>query len=593
LLYEMLAGRRPFRGDSAADVMAAILHHEPSRLQDLEVAVSPQLERVTERCLEKSQESRFQSAHDLAIALEAVSGAESASPAALSGMLARRLRRVARRPWAAALALLVIGVVSGWGVWRPRMGATTGIGSPIGSLAVLPLVNLSGDAEQDYFADGITEALIANLGKIRAVKVISRTSVMQYKATKKSLPDIAQELKVDAVVEGSVLRSGDRVRVTAQLIRAATDEHLWAETYDRSLKDILALQREIARTIAGEVRIKVTPQEEARLTTVRSVDPEAYSLYLKGRYHLNIWTRDNTEKAVAVFEQATRRDSTFALGYAGLAEAQAFMVLSTYVRPQEGYPKARVSVQRALALDADLPEALAVLGGIRFEYDWDFSGGEETLRRAVELGPNSLPAHFRYSLCLSFLGRFDEAIAEARRMLELDPVTPTTNYFLGWTYSNAGRFDEAITQLEKIQDLDAMDSSLDAQLAVNYAATGRYADAFAACDRFKARRALGYDPSGDSIVAWSYAVSGKQSEAIKILEGLKRLPREQYVDPYVIAQIYGGLRDKDRAFEWLERAYAEHSIWLVALKMEIMFGPEMRSDPRYDQLMRRVGFPAS
>jgi eukaryotic-like serine/threonine-protein kinase len=591
VLYEMLAGRLPFRGDSAADVMAAVLHQEPPKLLDLEGAVSPQLERVTERCLQKSPERRFQSARDLATTLEAVSDAESGGP---SRPLARGLRRVARRPWAAVLVLLIIGVVAGWGVWRSRTGATAaGVGSPIGSLAVLPLVNLSGDAEQDYFADGITEALIANLAKIRAIKVISRTSVMQYKATKKPLPDIARELKVDAVVEGSVLRSGNRVRVTAQLIRAATDEHLWAETYDRNLTDILVLQGDIARTIAGEVRIKVTPQEEARLRAARSVDPEAYSLYFKGRYHLNIWTRDNTEKAVAAFEQATRRDPTFALGYAGLAEAQAFMVLSSYVRPQEGYPKARVSAERALALDPDLPEALAVLGGVRFEYDWDFSGGEETLRRAVELGPNSLPAHFRYSLCLTLLGRFDEAIAEARRMLELDPVTPTTNYFLGWTYSYARRFDEAITQLEKTRDLDAEDSPVDAQLALSYAAAGRYAEALAACDRFMTRRAPASDASEDSIVAWSYAVSGRRIEAIKILEELKRLRRERYVDPYLMAQIYDGLGDKERALEWLEKAYPEHPISLLWLKVEIMFGPEIRSDPRYDQLMHRVGFPAS
>jgi TolB-like protein/cytochrome c-type biogenesis protein CcmH/NrfG len=590
VLYEMLAGRLPFRGDSAADVMAAVLHQEPPKLLDLEGAVSPQLERVTERCLQKSPERRFQSARDLATTLEAVSDAESGGP---SRPLARGLRRVARRPWAAVLVLLIIGVVAGWGVWRSRTGATAaGVGSPIGSLAVLPLVNLSGDAEQDYFADGITEALIANLAKIRAIKVISRTSVMQYKATKKPLPDIARELKVDAVVEGSVLRSGNRVRVTAQLIRAATDEHLWAETYDRNLTDILVLQGDIARTIAGEVRIKVTPQEEARLRAARSVDPETYALYLKGRHHLNTtWTQESLAKASAHFEQATQRDAAFAPAYAGLAEAHAYTA-GVYVRPQEGYPRAKAWAEKALAIDPDIPEARAMLGLVRLNYDWHFAEAEKELQRAVDVGPGSARARFWYSFYLVLAGRSDEAVAEARRMLELDPATPTTNFLFGWILLNARRFDEAIAQLQKTRDLDPNDPLADSLLAWGYALTGRYAEALAACDRYKARVAVAEDRLGGHGYAWVSALSGRRAEAIRVLESLKRLAKDQYVAPAYIAAIYSGLGDKERAFEWLERGYSERSPGMAELKSDPMFGADMRRDPRYDQLMRRVGIPA-
>ena len=440
--------------------------------------------------------------------------------------------------------MLLLAIGAGWAFWRSRHADA---GPRIGSLAVLPLLNLSGDPRAG----------------------------------------------VDAVVEGSVLRSGDHVRVTAQLIRAATDEHLWAETYERSLTDILALQNEIARTVAGEVRIKVTPQEQARLTTSRSVDPEAYSLYLKGRYHYQTWDPEHLAKAITAFEQATQRDSNFALGYAALAEVQAFMAMDGFVRPQEAYSKARTAVGKALVLDPDLPEALAVLGAIQFTYDWDFAAGEKTLRRAVELGPSSLPAHTWYALCLTLLGRFDEAVALGRRMLELDPVARYTNYYLGWIYLNSRRFDEAIAQLEKTHDLHPNDTMTEAALGAAYAQAGRYPQALVVCGRYRTRTALGLDDAQDMAVAWSYAVSGRRDVAIEMLEAMKRRGQERYVDPYLIAQIYSGLGDNERAFEWLAKAYAERSLSMPFLKVGVFFNAEMKRDPRYGEMVRRVGLPVS
>lgn len=588
LLYEMLAGRRPFLGESAADVEAAILQQDPVRLLDLDVAVSPLLERITERCLEKRPEDRFASAHELAVALEAVSGAESAS--ALSGPTARKLRRLARRRWvSAAVLLLLLASGAGWAFWRSRR---TGAAAPIESLAVLPLLNLSGDAEQEYFADGITEALIANLAKIRAVKVISRTSVMQYKTTRKPLPEIARELNVDAVVEGSVLRSGNRVRVTAQLIRAATDEHLWAETYDRGMTDILALQGDIVRAIAGEVRIKVTSEEEARLTTARTVDPEAYSLYLKGRYQLNtsFWTKGGVDKAITGLEQAAQRDPTLALAWAGLAEAHTHTVWSSFVRPEQGYAKAKAIIEKALALDPNLPEALATLGWIRFAYDWDFTGADQALLRAVQLGPSSVPAHSWYSWVLVLQGRSDEAVAEGRRMLELDPASVLTNAWLSSIYFNARRFEESIAQAEKIRDLNP--TAADLMLCWSYAGARRYPQALAACDRAMAEVVIGQNIVAEATVAWAWGVAGRPSEAIKILETWKRLGPDAFVDSYQMAKVYAGLGDNERALESLEKAYAERSTYTIGLKVDVMFDG-FRTVPRYEQLMRRVGFRPS
>src|SRR5947208_450669 len=335
-----------------------------------------------------------------------------------------------RRLWPVPLRLGVAGIIlallfgfSRGGGWRDRL-LRRASAPQIESIAVLPLENLSHDPAQEYFADGMTEALITDLGKIGALRVISRTSVMRYRGTKKPVPEIAGELNVDAIVEGSVQRFGDRVRITANLIHARTDRHMWAESYERDLRDMLALQTDVARAIAQEIQIKLTPQQKARLASAPPTDPAAYQLYVNGRTHLETWTDSGIRVAMDYFERAIQKDPLSAIAYAGLAEAA--------VRAGETAAKARAAALSALQADDELSEAHAVIGLVRFRYDWDWEGAESEFRRAIELDPNSTVAHHYYSHNLEVMGRTEEALVESKRWIELDPFSPAAYEHLGW-----------------------------------------------------------------------------------------------------------------------------------------------------------------
>jgi TolB-like protein/DNA-binding winged helix-turn-helix (wHTH) protein/Tfp pilus assembly protein PilF len=466
------------------------------------------------------------------------------------------------------------------------------VGTPplqkIESIAVLPLENLSGDKEQEYFADGMTDELITNLGKISALRVISRTSAMHYKGTKKRLPEIAKELNVAAIVEGTVQRSGDRVRITANLLHAPTDRHLWAESYERDLRDILAMQSDLARAIAREVQAKLTPQEQTRLASVGLVDPEAYQAYVMGRYFWSKRTEDGLKKAITYFEQALKRDPGYAVAWAGLADCYNLLANFDFLPPKEGFPKAKEAATKALELDETLAEGHTSLGYVKTNYDWDWPGAERELKRALALNPNYATAHHWYSDHLMVVGRHEEAIAEIKRAQQLDPLSLIINAVAGFQFQRARRYDQAVEQLRKTLEMDPIFPVAHLWLAQTYEQTGHYGSAIA--EHQKARTALGGGSYAVAALGYAYAAAGKRNEARRILTELNERDKTAYVSPYAIGVVHLGLKQEDKALEWLERAYEDRDVRMVELKSDPRLDP-LRSNPRFQDLLRRMNFP--
>jgi TolB-like protein/Tfp pilus assembly protein PilF len=457
----------------------------------------------------------------------------------------------------------------------------------IESLAVLPLENLMGDPAQEYFVDGMTEALIADLGQIEALRVISRTSVMQYKGVKKPLPKIARELNVDAVIEGSVLRSGDRVRITAQLIQATTDRHLWAQSYQRDLHDILALQSDVAGAIANEIKIKLTPQEQARLARGRSVNPEAYRLYLQGRYYFSRRTLPAFDKSIQLFQQVLEKDPDTALAYAGLAESYGILPFYGGASAKEAFPKAKAAALKALELDDSLAEAHAALGFVLFYWDWNWSAAESELKRAIELNPGYVVGHHWYAEYLGAMGRHEQAIAQVRRAQELDPLSPLMLVIGGQVCRYARRYDEGMEQCRKAIELDSNYALAHVGLGRAYLGKEMYEEATAEFEK-----AARLDGSEHSLLwlAFASAATGRRGEALKILDRAREQSKRGEISPLRLAYFYIGLGENQRALDWLEKAYEERDPYMSFLKVEPPLDP-LRSDPRFQDLLRRMNFP--
>ena len=459
------------------------------------------------------------------------------------------------------------------------------VASPkIGSLAVLPLKNLSGDPTQEYFADGMTEAVIGKLSMIRGLRVISRTSVMQFKDKQTSIPEIAKALHVDALVEGSVIRQGERVRVTVQLIRGTTDEHFWSETYDRELSDTLALQSDVAQSIARKVEVTVTGAEQSRLVAARSVSPEVYESYLKGQYSKNR-NRAEIEQSLTYFEDAIHKDATFAPAYLGLA--RTYDLLGTVfvgANPDEVRPKEMVAVRKALELDPDLPEAHILLGGL-LQTEWHWAESEAEYKRALELTPNDAAAFLGFSEWLLSEGRADEAVNWARRARELDP-SGVTGDEIGFRLFFAHRYDESIREIRSAMQARPEDAGVHFDLGLALLAKGQAAEAITELE--KARALSGGSPGVMGVLIRAYAHAGRQAEALRLLDGLKQRQRQGYVPAGAFVNAYLGLDDREQALVWLERAYQEHSNIVLWLKVHPYFDP-LRNDPRFVNLVRRVG----
>lgn len=467
------------------------------------------------------------------------------------------------------------------------LGETKRDACQIRSLAVLPLDDHSGEPGYEYFADGMTEALITNLAKIKALRVISRTSAMRYKGARKSLPQIARELNVDAVIEGSVLRSGDRVRIAVQLIDAATDLHLWAESYERDFADILSLQNEISRQVANEVRIILTPEEDARLGRARRVNPEAHELYLKARYYWNKRTEESVRKSFAYFQRAIDLDPTYAQGYAGLADAYNILGYYNALSPSEAYPKGKAAALKALELDDSLAEPHAALGVVRRDFEWDWPGAQQEFQRANELNPGYVEAYHWRSTLLAMLGQHEEALLEKKKALAMDPLSVVIRTDLARMFYFHREYDRAIEQYRAALDMDPNFSSAHLWLAQAYEQKGLFDEAIASLES-------GRRLSGDSAYAMArlgvgHALAGHAEKARAVLNGLTlSIEKQKYVSPHDIAMIHAALNETDDAFAWMEKALEERSVWLGYLNVEPQWD-SLRSDPRFQGLLRRIG----
>jgi TolB-like protein/Tfp pilus assembly protein PilF len=577
ILYETVTGSRPFSGKTGAETLAAILRDEPADPTRSDRPMPTDLAGVIRHCLEKRPDRRFQTARDLAFALKAI----------LVGAPAPALAPVARGKKRSVWNGVVGAVVILGAVLLVVTGRMPGMGGAVHSVAVLPLTNVSGDPAQDYFVDGMTDELIANLAKVEKLRVISRTSVMQYKGTKKLLPQIARELNVDSIVEGSVLRSGERVRITVQLVRAATDQHLWAESYEKDLTDVLAAQSEAARAIVDEIKVRLTPEEGKRLAKVRPVDPEAYDAYLKGRFYWSKFKGEDYQTAIEFFQKAIDKDPTYAPAYAGLAHTYRALAWEGLIPPSEGMPRAEAAAAKARALDDTLAEVHFVLGMNRLAR-WDYSTCLDELRKALASSPHDAIIRRFYAQAFSREGRWEEAIAEGKRAQELDPLSVETNRALGSIFYFAGRYEEAIDQYRKTIELDPKDARLYDFLADVYAREGLYPEAIAAEQKYLS---LSGDEEAGEELGRDFASSGYQP-AIKelyrkTLAFLEEAAKYAYVSSVHFAVLHAKLGENDKAFPWLEKAFEERQPWLGQLHTDPQF-ERLRSDRRFADLVRRI-----
>ena len=550
VLFEMLTGKRPFGGETIHDTLAAVIERQPDWAA-LPAGTPLAVRTLLQQCLQKDPDRRLRDIGDATLQPE--------------------VWRRSHRKIAVAAALLILVGGSGW-FWRSSPSSER-----IQSIAVLPLDNLSGDPTQEYFADGLTEALIADLAKLEGLRVISRTSMMRYKSARKPLSEIARELDVEAVMEGSVIRSGDQVRITAQLIHAPSERHIWGDTYERKFADILLLQREVARSVAAQIGLQITPADRARLANARQVDPEIYELYLKARYHLWIRrTEENRDKAVALLQQVIEKDPKYAAAWATLAIAYSFTGDAA---------KQRAAALRAIELDDRSAEAYFPLADSQIR-QWDFPGAERSLKRGLELEPNSAQGHHIYSHYWMALGRIDEALAMARRAAELEPFTVVMTEHMGWCYLFARQYDRAIQEHRKLIEMEPDLALGHVRLGLSYQLNGMIREAEA--------EMLTADELQPGIaqpeLAHLYAASGRKSEALKILEEIKLRPNPP---TYNIAVVYSGFGDSEQAFAWLEKAYAARSgFGIMTVKIEPRLDP-LRSDPRFSDLLRRIGLPVA
>jgi serine/threonine-protein kinase len=586
LLHELAAREMPFDGHTRFEVAAAIMHSPPRSLPG---SVPLGLRTIIARCLEKEPARRYQRAGEVRAALEAV-GSDPWTGAAQEGAKtpkAAQRPRPARMPvWPIAglgLGLLVVAaLVMSRGAWMRDTHGTTGADSRR-SLAVLPLENLSRDPEQAYFADGMTEEISTRLAQISALRVIGQSSVSDLVTKQKSLPEIGRALGVPVLLRGSVFRAADQVKITVQLVKAATGELMWAESYERSLMDVLSLQSEVALAIAREIQVHLTPQEHTRLATSRQIDPEAYQAYLKGRALWNEYKLERFQEAERQFRHAIEIAPDYAPAWAGLADA-LYGMSSIFVPANDAIPRARAAAEKALALDGSLAEAHTSLGIIKVAYDWDWAGAEREFDRAIALGPGNSNAHMWRGKLLVMQGRFDDGIASIRQALDLDPLNSWFSASLGWHLYFARRYDEALAHLQKAMTADPGSFNFHVFLGLVLEQKGDHSGAIAALEK-----AVALSTNNDDLaeLAHVYGTAGRRQDAEREIAKLLERRKNSFVPAGNIAFAYAGLGDHDDAFRWLDLAIQDHSEFLDYLKVEPGFDP-IRSDPRFAQVLRRI-----
>ncbi len=572
--FEMASGRRPFKGNSGMELCSAILRDSPAALPSETPAG---LRLVVEKCLAKEPRQRYGSAVEVEAALQIVpsSGIVRGEPPAVQP---RRLRWSEMAVGAGLLLMIALALV-----WRIRMPAPSIQGPPrIASLAVLPLQNLSRDPDQQFFADGMTESLISSLAQVRALKVISRTSVMRYKGSPKSLPQIAHELGVDAVLEGSVQRVGQRVKITAQLIHAATDSHLWAKDYERDLTDVLDLQDEVARAVAGEIRIQVTAEESRRLNQSRRVVPAAYEAYLQGRYHRWKLDENNLKQAIAYYERAIQADPNYAAAYAGLSAAWRERGIWGAKSFREVEQPSRAAALKALELDDTLADAHAQQAALKEIYDWDWTTSESEYRKALALDPAELEALSGYATLLMTLGRFPEAIAAVGQALALDPLSSTVESSFGRICFRARKYDDAIAHLKRAIELDESNYGAYSRLGDVYEVLGRFSEAEAMLKEAASRRGR----KNSLVLARVFGRTGRREEARRLIAEAEKTGGG---DSYALPLAYAAIGDNGRALNYLEREFDQRNL-VIFIKFDPLFDG-LRAEPRFQALMERLKIP--
>ena len=591
VMYEMLTGDRPFKGETTLSLANTILNAVPRTLRQVDRHIPVAAERVVMRCLEKDPARRYPNAAALLGDLRGLAVASERSSVSTGWS------RIGSWGTGAAVVLALAGLVLGFDLGGIR---TRLLGMParhdIRSIAVLPLENLSEDPQQGYFAEGMTDALITDLAQLSALRVISRTSVMGYKNRRVPLRQIARELDVDAIVTGVVIRSGNQVRISAELIKTSTDEHLWARSYDRTVGDVLGLQSELASAIAEEIRVKLEPQERAGLTrgtsrsgtrrTPHPVDAAAQDAYLKGRYFASKASEGMLRVSLKYFQDAIGRDPQYAEAYAGLANTYVLLASSGSLPPGEGYTKAKEAARKALELDGGLAEAHTSLGLALFYHDWDWVHAESEFKQAIALNPGSAYAYNWYGVLLSAMGRHPEAISAAGKAAALDPLSLPIQLNVGVRLYYARQYERAAAQFRRLRELEPDYASTHYWLGLTLQQTNQTDAAIAELRQVEGPSAIG--PLG-----YAYAVSGKKTEASQMLTELSplALANSAYVSAYDLATICAGLGRKDEAFEWLNRALQEHASYLTTVKVDPIMDA-LRSDPRFAGLVKRLGVPA-
>jgi len=582
VLYEMLSGKAAFLRKSVAETSAAILKEEPERVSSIGVVLPAEIERSIHRCLEKNPDARFQSASDLAYNLRSVSTDQvvSVSPPP----------RKSRTPVLVIAAAVLLGLVAVVVLLGP--GLLDNFGSApkpqtINSIAVLPLQNLTGDPDQAYFVDGIHEELIATFAQISAFdKVIARTSVMGFRDSDTPVREIGRQLGVDAVLEGSVRRSGDTVRTTVQLIEASTENHLWTKSFERNLTDILALQSDVARAVADEVELALTPEDKARLASPGEVNPQAYEAYLRGVSHMYRFTPPELDAALHYFEKALETDPDYALAHTGIAFVWVARQQMGLVIPSEATPKAKEAAQRALELDDTLPEVHSIWAGIKTWSDWDWEGGEQAYKRALELRPNSPEALVYYSNLLCYIGRLDEALAMAERAMQLDPFNSVIMTISACTLSYLGRFDESIERYQNALETSPNDPVGLNGLWENYYVQGMYEESLESAKALFTGLGMA-EIAG--VMAQGYEAGGYRGAMRSAAETMDAASKQTYVPPFIVAMMYVFAEDREKSIEWLEMAYELRDPMMPYVSAYIF--DVLDDDPRYQDLLRRMNLP--
>jgi serine/threonine-protein kinase len=630
MLYEMVAGRLPFEGATTTDVLTMILHREPPSLLLTRTDVPAELERIVEKALTKEKEERYQVIKDLGLDLkklrqrleidaelersitpeeearrtvrrlsidsnqavpQTTAGEAALTPTAQVSMahtassaeyVVGELKRHKRAALLVLVAVVAVSVTVALFAYNSYVGSRA---QSISSIAVLPFANLSGDPNMEYLSDGLSESLINSLSQLPALKIISRSSAFKYKGKDIDPQEVAKALGVQAIVTGRVVQRGDQLQISAELVNVEDKTQIWGEQFNRKATDLLAVEGEIAQQITEKLRLRLTNEEQQQLVKSTNANPQAYELLLKGRFNALKTTAESLNKAIEYYHQAITLDPNYALAYAELAYAYRSMGANSYLDPKEATPKAEAAARKALELDGSLAEAHLEMAQIKKDA-WDWAGAERHYKRALELNPNLGSAHSGYSHYLSILGRHEQALVEVKRARELDPLRLPNNANVGYRLYFARQYDLAIEQLRRTLELDRDFGYTHVILGYTYAAKGEYAQAIAAYK--ESMRLEGDNTSTQCYLGYALAKSSQRGEAEAVLKHLQTT--KEYVSPGELAVLYAGLGDKEAALSSLEKAYAAHDLQMQFLKLDPHFD-SLRSDPRFQDLMRKVGLP--